>query len=113
MYSIYVDDERTPKGKFDIVCRTTNDAVKAVRRKYKEGVRHFYLDLDHDTPDDLYNEHGGNFLNVLKQIDYFYHSGRMKDIIIDVHIHTGNVVGRINIQNFIKDHSSYLKEIIG
>ncbi len=112
MYSIYVDDERTPKGKFDIVCRTTNDAVKAVRRKYKEGVRNFYLDLDHDAGlDSLTNEHGGDFINVLKQIDAYVNMGRMRDLDITVNYHTGNPVGRENMHNFVIN-SGYMHELV-
>lgn len=112
MYSIYVDDERNPNGKFDIICRTTNDAVKAVRRKYKEGVRHFYLDLDHDAGlDSLTGEHGGDFINVLKQIDAYVNMGRMRDLDIEVSYHTGNPVGRENMHNFVT-HTEYMRELL-
>ena len=77
MFSIYVDDVRTPVDKFDAICRNTTDAVKVFRRKYKEGRRHFLLDLDHDAGD---NAPGGDFINILKDIDSYVRLGKMKDL---------------------------------
>ena len=109
MFSIYVDDERTPVDKFDAICRTTNDAVKAVRRKYKEGIRHFFLDLDHDAGD-MINAHGGDFINVLKQIDAYVRLGKMKDLDIDVHFHSMNPVGVQNMRDIVQ-HCDYMSEV--
>ena len=107
MYSIYVDDIRNPTEKFDIICRTTNDTMKAIRRKYKEGIRHFFLDLDHDAGD---NAAGGDFINVLKTIESYAYMGKMKDLDIDVHFHTGNVVGRDNMRDIVL-HNNFMQEV--
>ena len=66
MYKIWIDDERTtPKNQFDATAKTTNEALKTIQHKYKEGVRNFLLDIDNDTPD---NVNGGEFFNVLKSL---------------------------------------------
>lgn len=109
MYYIYVDDIRNPDDVYDIVCRTTNDTVKAIRRKYKEGIRSFYLDLDHDAGD-VRNLHGGDFINVLKQIDAYVHMGRMQGLNLNVHFHSMNSVGIQNMRQIVQ-HSDYMKEI--
>ena len=107
MYSIYVDDLRNPIEKFDKVCRTTSDTMKAFRRKYKEGNRQFFLDMDHDAGD---NAAGGDFINILKEIDEYVRMGRMKDLDIDVHFHSMNVVGTNNMRQIIL-HNNYMHEI--
>ena len=109
--SIYVDDERPCPQGYDFYCKTTNDAVKAVRRKYKEGHRYFLLDLDNDTEDAIKNEHGGEFTNVLRNIESYVHLGKMSNLTIDVKIHTGNVVAKQNIRNIIKGNSNWMKEV--
>ena len=119
-YCIWVDDERSiPKDltalksgePYAVWATTTNDAVKAVRRKYKEGVRNFMLDLDNDTEDMLKNEHGGEFYNVLKQLEYYIHSGRIKDANFLVRIHTGNSVARQHMKDFI-EYNPCFEEIL-
>lgn len=107
MFSIYVDDVRTPVDKFDAICRNTTDAVKVFRRKYKEGRRHFLLDLDHDAGD---NAPGGDFINILKDIDAYVRLGKMKDLDIDVHFHSMNPVGIQNMRDIVQ-HCDYMSEV--
>lgn len=107
MYSIYVDDIRNPTENFDSICRTTNDAVKIFRKKYKEGTRHFFLDLDHDAGKDA---PGGDFINILKNIESYVKCGKMKNLDIDVHFHTMNPVGCENMRIIVR-HCDYMQEV--
>lgn len=106
MYRMYIDDERDPVGKFDIVCRTHKAAIKAFKQKYKEGERHFFLELDHDSGDV-----NAPFINILKDIETYVQFGKMHDLDIDVHIHTGNVVGRENMRAIIR-RNNYMYEVL-
>lgn len=105
MYRMYIDDEREPVGKFDVICRTPDDAMKVFRKQYKAGVRHFFLELDHDS-----GIPGNDFINVLKNIESYVRCGKMKDLDIDIHIHTGNIVGRDNMRAIIQKND-YMYEV--
>ena len=107
MYSIYVDDIRIPTKKFDVICRTTKEAMKEFRHKYKEGQRSFLLDLDHDSGT---NAPGGDFINILKEIEEYVYIGKMKDLNINIHLHSGNIVGIENMRQIIS-HNDYMHEI--
>lgn len=104
MYKMFIDDERNPIGKFDIVCRTPEEAIKAFRKQYKIGERHYFMEMDYDSglPD--------TFDKVLKDIESYVHYGKMRDLDIDVHIHSGNSVGRENIQSIIRANN-YMSEV--
>ena len=106
MVSIYIDDMRDPVGKFDYICRTPDEAIKCFRKKYKEGHRHFFLELDHDS-----GVPGNDFINVLKNIESYVRCGKMKDLDIDIHIHSGNVVGRENMRAIIQKND-YMYEVL-
>lgn len=105
MYRMYIDDLREPVGKFDIVCRTSEEAIKAFRKKYKEGNRKFFLEMDHDS-----GVPGQDFVQVLKIIESYVKCGKMKDLDIDIHIHSGNAVGRENMQAIIRKND-YMYEV--
>lgn len=105
MYRMYIDDERDPVGQFDAICRTYKSAIKNFKQKYKEGERHFFLELDHDSGDT-----NAPFINVLKDIESYVHAGKMRDLDIDIHIHTGNVVGRDNMRAIIQKND-YMYEV--
>lgn len=107
MFSIYIDDIRNPTDRFDIICRTTEDTIKIFRRKYKEGMRHFFLDMDHDAGT---NAAGGDFINVLKIIESYVYMGKMRDLDIDVHFHSGNSVGIQNMRDIVQ-HNDYMQEV--
>ena len=104
MYRMYIDDERTPVEKYDIICRTPDAAIKAFRKRYKAGGRHFFLEMDYDSslPE--------TFDKVLKTIESYVHLGKMRDLDIDVHIHSGNSVGRNNIRSIIQAND-YMYEV--
>ena len=105
MVSIYIDDLRDPIGKFDYICRTPDEAIKCFRKKYKEGHRHFFLELDHDS-----GIPGHDFIDVLKNIDSYIRMGKMKDLDIDIHFHSGNSVGVDNMRAIIQ-HNSHMQEV--
>lgn len=113
MYSIWIDDERnTPATSidnkpFDATARTTNDAIKIVRKKYKEGVRKFFLDIDNDTEDSIKNENGGEFYNVLKNLEDYCHNGKMRDTEFHVKMHTGNSVARERMRALIRSNHNF------
>ena len=110
MIRIYVDDLRpTPDG-FDASFKTVNDTVKYIRRKYKEGNTHFYLDLDHDASND-YTPEGGDYINILKQLESLRYGGHLKNAHITSHFHSGNVVGIENMRAIVNSNSMWMDEI--
>ena len=109
MIRIYVDDIRpTPDG-FDASFKTVNDTIKYIRRKYKEGNTNFYLDLDHDASD-LYSPEGGDYINILKQLETLRYGGHLKNAHIISHFHSGNAVGIMNMRNLISGNSDWMEE---
>ena len=107
MFSIYVDDVRTPTDNFDAICRTTTDTMKVFRHKYKEGCRHFFLDLDHDAGN---NAPDGDFINILKDIESYVRLGKMKDLDINVRFHSMNPVGVQNMRDIVQ-YCDYMSEV--
>ena len=105
MYRMYIDDERNPIGNFDIVCRTPDEAIKHFRKKYKEGNRKFFLEMDHDS-----GIPGQDFIKVLKEIESYVRCGKMKDLDIDIHFHSGNTVGVDNMRQIVL-HNDYMYEV--
>lgn len=104
MYKIYIDDERTPIEKYDAICRTPDEAIKAFRKRYKAGGRHYFLEMDYDSGQPE------TFDKVLTTIESYVHLGKMKDLDIDVHIHSGNSVGREKMRSIIRANS-YMSEV--
>lgn len=110
MTKIYVDDIRKP----DYGCiqfHTVNDAMGYIRRMYKMGNTDFYLDLDHDAGDYGTPEQGGDYINILKNLEAMRHQGHIKHMNVDVHFHTMNVVGRENMRAIIKANRGWMKEV--
>ncbi len=108
MTRIYLDDIRKP----DYGCvqfYSVNDAMGYIRRMYKMGNTDFYLDLDHDAGD--YANQGGDYINILKQLEDMRHNGHIKHMNVDVHFHTMNTVGRENMRSIIRANSSWMKEV--
>ena len=110
MLRIYVDDMRpTPEG-FDASFKTVNDTVKYIRRRYKEGNTDFYLDLDHDASD-TYTPEGGDYINILKQLESLRYGGHLKNAHITFHFHSGNVVGVNNMRAIVNNNLSWANEV--
>lgn len=99
MYSIYVDDMRLCPDGFDRHCYSVNETLNCIRKKYKEGVRQFMLDLDHDAGDMAID--GGDYINILKSLEDLQRSGKMKDCEFFIKIHTMNPVGRMNMKAIV------------
>ena len=106
MYKMFIDDERNPVGKYDIICRTPDEAIKAIRKQYKLGERHYFLEMDHDSG----NKDQGDFINVLKNIESYVRLGKMSDLDIDIHFHSGNSVGINNMRQIVM-HNDYMYEV--
>ena len=109
MYRIYVDDMRLCPNGFDRHCYSVNETLNCIRKKYKEGTRQFFLDLDHDAGD--MNIDGGDYINILKTLEDLQYSGKLKDCNFQVKLHTMNPVGRSNMQAILK--APYLMEVKG
>lgn len=109
MYNIFVDDVRDPinADRFNKVCRTTDETIKLIRRKYKEGVRNFYLSLDNDAGS---NSPGGDFINILQTLEQYVRLGKMKDLNVEVYIHSMNPVAKENMRAIIQ-HNDFLTEV--
>jgi hypothetical protein len=108
MTRIYLDDIRKP----DYGCiqfYSVNDAMGYIRRMYKMGNTDFYLDLDHDAGD--YANQGGDYINILKQLEDMRHNGHIKHMNVDVHFHTMNTVGRENMRSIIRANHTCMKEV--
>ena len=100
MYKIYIDDLRTCPNGYDKCCRSTNETLNCIQKRYKAGGRTFLLDLDHDAGD---NAPGGDFINVLKSLEDLQRSGYYKNCKFHVKIHSMNPVGRMNMEAMIKE----------
>lgn len=107
MYKIWIDDERpTPANEFDANAKTSDEAIKKIRKKYKEGVRNFFLDIDNDA-----GEGQTEFYYVLSTLETLCHMGRMKDTNFNVRIHTGNSVARNRMRQLITANDNF-KEVL-
>lgn len=105
-YSLYIDDERTPKtsppvGDEWVICRN-EEAVKQVVRKGWPA----YVSFDHDLGED---EPTG--YSVAKTMVYWhmYDPVYSKLPFPEVNVHSANPVGRDNIQFYINNYLKHLK----
>ena len=110
MVHVYVDDMRDNPGGF-IHFRTVNDTMNYIRKMYKSGVNEFYLDLDHDAGDYNTPENGGDYINILKNLEDMRYGGHIRHMNVQVHIHTGNIVGRQNMRAIINANRNWMKEV--
>ena len=107
MYRIWIDDERpTPQKEFDASAKTADNALKIIRKKYKEGIRNFFLDIDNDA-----GENQKEFYYVLSTVETLCHTGKMKDTNFNVRIHTGNSVARNRMRQLIEANENF-KEVL-
>ena len=112
MYSICVNDLRPYSEKYDNYCGTTNDTiVKVIRKKYKEGVRNFRLDLNDDVEDTDKKADGKEFINVLKELEAYVHLGKMAGLKLDIIIHINSIKAQENIRDIIYNNSTWMKEV--
>ena len=105
---IYLDDIRRPNYGC-VQFHTVNDAMRYIRCMYRMGNTDFYLDLDNDAGD--YANQGGDYINILKNLESMRHSGYIKHMNVDVHIHSMNVVAVQNMRAIIKANHTWMKEV--
>ncbi len=108
MTRIYLDDIRKP----DYGCvqfYSVNDAMGYIRRMYKMGNTDFYLDLDNDAGD--YANQGGDYINILKNLEDMRYKGHIKYMNLKIHIHSMNVVAVQNMRAIIKANKNWMVEV--
>lgn len=91
---IWVDDVRSmPKG-YNIHCQSVNDTIGVIEYiEMKQKVNIELLDLDHDAGDFRYD--GGDYIKILDWLEE-------RNISVPIRIHSGNIVGRQNMERIIK-----------
>ena len=116
MVYMWVDDMRPCPAKHFIqdyelfIANTVNDAMKVIRSQYKSGQTNFFLDLDNDASDE-FSPYGGDYINILKQLEDMRHQGHIRNMDVKVHIHSMNPVAVQNMRAIIKANSSWMKEV--
>ena len=94
---IWVDDVRPMPQGYDIHCQSVNDAIGTIEYiNMKQIVNIELLDLDHDAGD--FRKDGGDYIKILDWLEE-------KDISIPIRIHSGNIVGRQNMEKIIFHNS--------
>ena len=97
MLYLWIDDIRKCPNDDWNSFKTVNDTINFIRRKYKEGHTNFYLDLDHDASE-LYTPYGGDYINILKNLETYINTGKMRYLKITCHFHSLNPVGIMNMK---------------
>lgn len=102
MYKIYIDDERHPKNKTYVVCRTVDDALKLI----KERGLPIAFSMDHDLGEN--KKTGYDFIKEF--VDYIIHEELFEDFLkIEWNYHTANPIGKINMESYIKTFTNTVK----
>ena len=102
MLYLWIDDVRPLPFNRDIETQSwlafnsTDRAVSYIRRMHNAGYTRFYLDLDHDAGD--YADEGGDYINILKNLEAYVNGGRMRHLDITCHFHSMNPVGVQNMK---------------
>ena len=102
---LWIDDIRpAPEGY--IWCRSTNEALRFIT----QNRQHISLiDLDHDAGD--YQQEGGDFIGVLKELERLSHNKRWAPIYKDLictytfRLHSANPVGVQNMRAIIQHNN--------
>lgn len=92
------------------VINTTDNAIKVIRTEYKMGNTTFFLDIDNDAGEE-FAQHGGDYINILRRLEDMRHGGHLKNIQIQIKIHSMNPVAIQNMRSIIKANNSWMKEI--
>ena len=93
---LWVDDVRpAPEGWLQV--HSVNTAKEMIIANYPniEGIS-----LDHDSG--IYNQFGGDYINVLKWLEEEEHEKNKKVVTFPIHIHSMNPVGVKNMRNIIQ-----------
>ena len=90
---LWIDDWRpAPAGFFP--CETTNQAIATIEILRKRGRSIELISIDHDAGSFAYD--GGDYIKVLEWME----ENEINDI--PIHIHSMNVVGRMNMEAICK-----------
>lgn len=108
MIKLYIDDVRESPTGF-IHFKTVNDTIRYIRSMYKAGNTDFYLDLDHDASE-KYTPYGGDYINILKELESMRHGGKIRNMNITCHFHSGNTVGTENMRAIVKANKEWMRE---
>ena len=91
---IWVDDIRPMPSGYNIRRQSVNDTIGVIEySEMKQKERIDLLDLDHDAGD--FRGDGGDYIKILDWLEE-------KNISIPIRIHSGNIVGRQNMERIIK-----------
>ena len=94
LMKIWVDDVRLMPSGYDIHCQSVNDTIGVIEYiEMKQKERIDLLDIDHDAGD--FRCDGGDYIKILDWLEE-------KNISIPIRIHSGNIVGRQNMERIIK-----------
>lgn len=103
MIKIWIDDVREAPAGY-VWCKSTRDALRTIVMKHKDEV--CLIDLDHDAGD--YANDGGDFINVLKELERLSRTPRNKNYWgprckeIEFRLHSANAVGVQNMRAIIQ-----------
>ena len=111
MTKIYVDDIREPVASGFIRFFTTNDTLGFIRRMYKAGNYEFYLDLDNDAGDYNAPSNGGDYINILKTLEDMRGCGHIRNMLLQIHIHSMNPVAVQNMRAIINHNKNWMSEV--
>ena len=105
MIKVWIDDIReAPEG--HTWCRSTNSALRFITQN-KDYIE--LIDLDHDAGD--YQQDGGDFIGVLKELERLSRNPRRSPIYKDIiktwkfRLHSSNPVGLQNMRAIIQANS--------
>lgn len=99
MSSMYIDDIRAPKGKFDIIVRNSEDAKESIIRY---GCPRF-ISFDHDLGGE---DTSMEIVKWLVEMDMNMHYILIPSN-FEFNVHSANPVGKANIEGYL---NSYLKQ---
>lgn len=96
---IWIDDVREKPGHYDFHYKSVWDFIRDFNQTYTrpkaDNDISYIIDLDHDSGD--YERYGGDYINILKWLEYFDSDYVKKTCVF--YFHTSNPVGRYNMIN--------------
>ena len=99
---LWIDDLRNPPNRPDeqyLIARSVNDAKTLIEVSEQEWFAPIdYISIDHDAGE--YAAAGGDFINVLKFLEYRQHTSDGK--VYPIEIHSFNAVGAANMRAIIE-----------
>ena len=94
---LWIDDIRyAPEGY--LWCKSTRDALRKIVLEYPNEVE--LIDLDHDAGD--YAKDGGDFIEVLKELERLSRRHKMDFSQVKFRLHSANPVGVQNMRAIIE-----------